>query len=271
MNREKAIRIISINKMKSLTDSDRELYLLNYWPLDENDDDFYLLDDDIRLEMRNYSEPRFAFSDSRYDVLILLSLEDSYTSYGNKDLSNEVSKIIRKNAIVTGEEPHKYICPCCGNKTLDSIGEYDICPICHWEDNGITDEETYSAPNHMTLKESRERYKNGQISSNTLTIDKFIDAVSRRPLMYVYEKKVDYIYYLILGYLGGIKRDDIDNTFSREFLNWTLEWLNTNIDAKYRQRSFFWYHIFQDVTDSEEAATELFFKLSRDFFDDYYR
>lgn len=29
----------------------------------------------------------------------------------------------------------KYICLCCGNRTLDSRGEYDICPVCFWEDD----------------------------------------------------------------------------------------------------------------------------------------
>ena len=29
----------------------------------------------------------------------------------------------------------KYTCPCCGYRTLDSKHEYDICPICFWEDD----------------------------------------------------------------------------------------------------------------------------------------
>ncbi len=29
----------------------------------------------------------------------------------------------------------KYTCPCCGYKTLDDEHEYDICPICFWEDD----------------------------------------------------------------------------------------------------------------------------------------
>jgi len=33
----------------------------------------------------------------------------------------------------------RYICPCCGYPTLDSEGEYDICIICNWEDDGQGD------------------------------------------------------------------------------------------------------------------------------------
>ncbi|MDE7478291.1 MAG: hypothetical protein K2M91_10135, partial [Lachnospiraceae bacterium] len=29
----------------------------------------------------------------------------------------------------------KYRCLCCGCKTLDSRAEYDICPVCFWEDD----------------------------------------------------------------------------------------------------------------------------------------
>lgn len=29
----------------------------------------------------------------------------------------------------------KYTCPCCGYKTLEDEHEYDICPICFWEDD----------------------------------------------------------------------------------------------------------------------------------------
>jgi hypothetical protein len=29
-----------------------------------------------------------------------------------------------------------YPCPCCGYLTLDERGEYQICPVCFWEDDG---------------------------------------------------------------------------------------------------------------------------------------
>ncbi|MFD2085415.1 MULTISPECIES: CPCC family cysteine-rich protein [Brevibacillus] len=29
----------------------------------------------------------------------------------------------------------KFTCPCCGYKTLCHDGEFDICPICFWEDD----------------------------------------------------------------------------------------------------------------------------------------
>lgn len=30
-------------------------------------------------------------------------------------------------------------CPCCGCRTLDERGGYEICPVCFWEDDGQDD------------------------------------------------------------------------------------------------------------------------------------
>ena len=74
----------------------------------------------------------------------------------------------------------KYKCPCCGYFTLDERGEYDICPVCFWEDDAylvfgegeikavrvekkVSDEELLdvrSEANHgLTLREGRENYR----------------------------------------------------------------------------------------------------------------
>lgn len=26
-------------------------------------------------------------------------------------------------------------CPCCGHRTLPELGQYDLCPVCFWEDD----------------------------------------------------------------------------------------------------------------------------------------
>ena len=57
----------------------------------------------------------------------------------------------------------KYRCPCCGYKTLDARGEYEICPVCFWEDDGQDDKgadmECYFSPNSMSLTQGRENYR----------------------------------------------------------------------------------------------------------------
>jgi len=74
----------------------------------------------------------------------------------------------------------KYKCLCCGCRTLDSRGEYDICPVCYWEDDAylILSEESIkgiyydselsesdlmdipSGANHgLTLRQGQENYR----------------------------------------------------------------------------------------------------------------
>nr|WP_238350247.1 CPCC family cysteine-rich protein [Pseudomonas sp. SWRI154] len=49
-------------------------------------------------------------------------------------------------------------CPCCGYRTLLTISNYEICDLCKWEDDGITDPESYSHSNHMTLSDAKKEF-----------------------------------------------------------------------------------------------------------------
>lgn len=53
----------------------------------------------------------------------------------------------------------KYKCLCCGYYTLDEA-LCDVCPVCFWEDSGITDLDVYDGLNHeITLREAITNYK----------------------------------------------------------------------------------------------------------------
>jgi hypothetical protein len=51
-------------------------------------------------------------------------------------------------------------CPCCDYLTLPRRGQYDICPVCFWEDDGndLSRLDVHSGPNHMPLREARENF-----------------------------------------------------------------------------------------------------------------
>jgi len=57
----------------------------------------------------------------------------------------------------------KYRCPCCGYKTLNERGGYDICAVCDWEDDGQDDEDADTVrggPNsYLSLTKAREVYR----------------------------------------------------------------------------------------------------------------
>ncbi len=51
-------------------------------------------------------------------------------------------------------------CPCCDYITLPERGNYLICPICFWEDDGLDldNRDTPSGANRMTLTEGRANF-----------------------------------------------------------------------------------------------------------------
>lgn len=48
-------------------------------------------------------------------------------------------------------------CPCCGYRTLPGRGDYDLCPVCWWEDDGVEPWEV-SGPNGQTLVHAQHEF-----------------------------------------------------------------------------------------------------------------
>ena len=57
----------------------------------------------------------------------------------------------------------KYKCPCCGCYTFSEKpnGNYDICPVCFWEDDPLAykDHDYAGGSNKVSLNEARVNYK----------------------------------------------------------------------------------------------------------------
>ena len=56
----------------------------------------------------------------------------------------------------------KFACPCCGHKTYSEKpnGDYDICPVCFWEDCPVQfkNPDSKNGPNHVSLKEAQRNF-----------------------------------------------------------------------------------------------------------------
>lgn len=49
----------------------------------------------------------------------------------------------------------KYECPCCGQMTLNTQGEDEICPVCYYTDDRTVPDNVTAFDNYFTLNESR--------------------------------------------------------------------------------------------------------------------
>lgn len=54
----------------------------------------------------------------------------------------------------------KCVCACCGYRTLDREGSFDICPVCWWEDDPAQrkDPEFAGGANAKSLRQARESF-----------------------------------------------------------------------------------------------------------------
>ncbi len=51
-------------------------------------------------------------------------------------------------------------CPCCGHRTLPELGQYELCPVCFWEDDPNQPEhpDSASGANGKPLVDSQQAY-----------------------------------------------------------------------------------------------------------------
>lgn len=55
-------------------------------------------------------------------------------------------------------------CPVCGKYEFEEDGDFDICPICGWENDGVqNDDHDYTGgANKMSVNQARKAYKEGR-------------------------------------------------------------------------------------------------------------
>ena len=161
ISREQAIRLLADSRVKTLTSAERESIILDWWGLDDQTKAYDELSDSLKSRMRRSDAPEPSM-DPAFDPLLSIGMRAKYRGARNSYLSRKVSELLRVQTEVTGEPEKLLSCACCRYETLEQKGDYDICPVCFWEDDGTQEAGLYSGPNHMTLAEgiaNFERYK----------------------------------------------------------------------------------------------------------------
>ncbi|MGE6228456.1 CPCC family cysteine-rich protein [Paenibacillus chitinolyticus] len=169
MKRDEAINILAKLTLKVLSKDERENKLTDWWGIDQEHPEFDKLPEALQSEILQFDEPQKYAMDEDYDSLICVGLRSKYLGVTNEYLSKQISEQLDSNETVVGFQEELFACPCCEFKTLPVKGEYDICPVCFWEDDGATDPAFYSSPNHMTLTQAQKNFsKFGAMSESAL-------------------------------------------------------------------------------------------------------
>lgn len=74
-------------------------------------------------------------------------------------------------------------CPCCDSFSLAARGQWDVCPVCRWEDDGVDVDnlDRHSGPNHTTLRDARRLFREGQRADMMGAAPSRAERFERRP------------------------------------------------------------------------------------------
>lgn len=156
MTRKEAIQMLARHDMRQLSRDAREQLLVDWWSIDADDFEYDALPDVLKATLAKADEPDEPMK-ALYDPLLELALRRSFVGVTNSYLERRLART-GADAKVEGVAEVLAPCPCCRFRTLQARGEYQICKVCFWEDDGSNDVDSVSAPNHMSLREARERF-----------------------------------------------------------------------------------------------------------------
>jgi len=153
MTRDDAIDMLVQRDLAGLSCEKRERLLLDWWAIDSNDANYGRLPDQLKKMIACSDEPEDP-TNPVYDSLLEIALEHSYVGVINSFLKSQTT-LMGRNESIEGAVEELEICPCCGYRSLQESRSCEICPVCFWEDDGTTEPDRYSEPNHMTLGDAQ--------------------------------------------------------------------------------------------------------------------
>lgn len=112
------------------------------------------LSDEIRYDFEEEEDVKVDLNDQKYDEVLLINLRYDLRAATNAYLCNQLNIDI----IEEGKALELLACPCCGRKTITERGDFDICKVCWWEDDGTDNNssDTTGGPNYdVSLAKAR--------------------------------------------------------------------------------------------------------------------
>lgn len=154
--RSDAVRLLAKLQLPTLNKEQREELLLGWW----QDDPCYFqsrIPQSLILEI-SAGDRREDANSPTYNPLLLVALCDRLYGMRNDYIIKEISKYDINIDNIDGDPEPMLKCPCCQYLSLKERGEYEICPVCFWEDDGTDIISALSVPNRMTLETGRNNF-----------------------------------------------------------------------------------------------------------------
>lgn len=137
-------------------DDESDIFRLKAYP-EDNKELFYLIientcdkDNKVYLEGLFNRKEFIAEFCSKFRHFLTREYDNEYWTDDDED---DLSKLIAGGFKIAV----KYTCPCCGYKILAESGNYDLCPICYWEDDPaqFRDPDLEGGPNSPSLRQAQ--------------------------------------------------------------------------------------------------------------------
>jgi hypothetical protein len=178
ITRREAAEILARHDLAELRAEERESLLQDWWSVGAEDPDYHRLPELVRVMLARNEGPDDP-QDPIHDHLLILALRRTYVGVINDYLQRRLSTLGHP-VEVDGDVEWLHACRCCGYRTLARRAQYDVCPVCFWEDDGTSHEDGGAAgPNHMTLGEARRTFEETGASSTEHRGHVLADGVER--------------------------------------------------------------------------------------------
>lgn len=158
MLREQAIKTVAQNKVKNLAVKERdeqlEIMTMEVW---DDHEAWKNLPKSVQKEFEN-GVLEYQVDSDRYDSVLFIWAAYELKAVTNEYLFAELKKIGVNESEIDGTPLKMQACPCCGYRTIDIRGDFDICRVCWWEDDGQDNNNagaSYGGPNGISLSQAR--------------------------------------------------------------------------------------------------------------------
>lgn len=137
-----------------------DIFKLTAYPVDNKELFYLVIENTCDKDNKIYLEGLFnrgIFVAEFCDTFAHFLATEYNNEYWTDNDEDDLRKLIPGKLTGDFNNELKYTCPCCGYKTLAELDNYDLCPICYWEDDSTQYEnpDLEGGPNAPSLRQAQ--------------------------------------------------------------------------------------------------------------------